>query len=296
MCFTINISIYSRILFSFCFGLLLISSPGLKGQTETINNSSKFFRLKTTDGVEFGVWGSELNSSAPKPLLFILASTIEETLGDAYYRQCGSRLGKEEGWLCVSIDLPLHGAYKKKESPSEIAGWADAARNGIDLVTENNNRMYKVLQYLIENGYADKERIALCGTSRGGYLALQFAAMEPRVNSVAAFCPVTDLSVLTEFKGIPKSTIDTYFSLNDKIDKLSQKWIWIVIGDQDSRVDTDEVIRFSRKVSESDRKLKGRQKGGIELNVMYEPRGHTTPAGSVDRAVDWVLSKSVKSN
>lgn len=277
----------SKVIAGIFIFLFLFTSKKLPAQDSLRKSKSEVLHLRTDDGVEFGLWGPDLKKT-PKPVLFILASTIDETLGDEYFRQCGNRLAREYGWLCVSIDLPYHGERKRKGEPGEILGWVYAAKNGIDIIEENNERMHRVLQYLITQGYADKEKIVLCGTSRGGYLALQYAAVEPMVKSVAAFAPAIDLSVVREFKEIKEMPLS--YSLNTKIEKLSKKWIWIVIGDQDSRVDTDEVVRFSRKVSEASKSAKG--VGGIELNVMYEPRGHTTPVGSVDRAVDWILKKT----
>ncbi len=42
-------------------------------------------------------------------------------------------------------------------------------------------------------------RIAVSGTSRGGYLALYLLAHEARVTAAAGFAPVTDWRVLSEF-------------------------------------------------------------------------------------------------
>ena len=236
----------------------------------------------TTSGVEFGVWG-EYSKNLPKPILFILASTIQETLGNAYFRQCGTRLVNENGWLCVSLDLPYHGKMVKKDIPPGLAGWASAAKNGKDFVNENNMRMREVLGYLIEKGYADTNQIVVCGTSRGGYLAFQFAAFESKVKAVAAFAPVTDLSALREFYGIDKKNIPPFFNLDSKIGSLAGKSVWVVIGDRDDRVDTDKAIQFARKISRYS------TASNVELNVMVEQKGHTTPKGSVDRAVSWIL-------
>ncbi|MBM4049511.1 MAG: hypothetical protein FJ279_30820, partial [Planctomycetes bacterium] len=53
--------------------------------------------LMTMDtGVRFGVWGK--NPRLPAPTLFVFAGTIEQSLGHAYYRQCGNDLA-EQGFL-----------------------------------------------------------------------------------------------------------------------------------------------------------------------------------------------------
>lgn len=244
--------------------------------------------VKTNSGLEFGLWGGN-GEVAPAPLLFILASTIDETLGDEYFRQCGTRLAKEKGWLCVSLDLPYHGKFRKENAREGLDGWADAVRQGEDFVSDNNARMQEILEYLINKGYVDEKNIAVCGTSRGGYLALQFAANEERVKSAIVFAPVTELSELKEFVNIDQGKLVEPFLLNGKIAELAKKKVWMVIGDNDQRVGTDQAIQLARNISLTS--YRNNTSGEVELNVMYEPKGHTTPKGAVNRSVDWVFEK-----
>ena len=82
-----------------------------------------------------------------------------------------------------------------------------------DFVAEFNNRLSKVLDHLIKQGISDPEKIAACGTSRGGFLALHAAIHDPRVKCVAGFAPVTDLSVLREFKSTSECQLVKKFNL-----------------------------------------------------------------------------------
>ena len=50
--------------------------------------------------------------------------------------------------------------------------------------------------WLVKQGLADPNRIAIVGWSYGGYAALQSAAMDPRYKAVVAIAPVTDLKRL----------------------------------------------------------------------------------------------------
>lgn len=85
---------------------------------------SKLVRQSTPEGVEFGIWNRI--GDRPAPVLFVLASTIESTLGEAYYRQCGNELA-EHGWVCVSIDLPCHGTQATDGEPAGLSGWSHLA-------------------------------------------------------------------------------------------------------------------------------------------------------------------------
>jgi pimeloyl-ACP methyl ester carboxylesterase len=243
--------------------------------------------MKTGSGLEFGLWGGNSEKS-PAPILFILASSIEETLGSEYFRQCGNRLARENGWLCVSLDVPYHGK-NKKPGLEGLPGWVDAVKNGKDFVAENNNKMREILDFLITKGYADTSKIAVCGTSRGGYLGLQYAAVEPRVKSVAVFGPVADLAALREFADIKQSVNLKPFQLDSRIPKLAEKGVWIAIGDRDVRVGTDLTVQLARNISSLINVKNSYSR--VELNVMYEPRGHALPVRSVDRAVEWILDK-----
>ena len=112
--------------------------------------------LETKTGVRFGLWGKPL--SRPAPTLIILASTVEATLGDAYYRQSGTVLA-EQGYLCVSIDLPAHGPQQQSGEPAGLDGWRYRVDHGEDFVGENNRRLAQVLDYLISAGYTDAAKL-----------------------------------------------------------------------------------------------------------------------------------------
>jgi dienelactone hydrolase len=241
--------------------------------------------LKTPNGVAYGIWGEK--PKAPAPTLIILAGTIEGTLGEDYYRRAGNILA-EQGFLCVSIDLPCHGAEHRPTEPAQLSGWRYRAEHGEDFVAEFCQRLSGVLDELIAQGYTDPERIAICGTSRGGYLSLQFAAHEPRIRCVAAYAPVTDLVALREFHGAEANTMVQSLDVRKQADKLAGRPVWIIIGDQDERVSTDSAIDLARRITRAslDRKLTSQ----VDLHVIAEPRGHTTPHGAVEGSAAWLLT------
>ena len=242
--------------------------------------------LETRTGVRFGLWGHA--PAAPAPTLFILASTIDGTLGDAYFRQAGTALAAH-GYLSVSIDLPCHGTQRRTNEPPELPGWRQRCERGDDFVAETNQRLSQVLDHLIAAGHTDAARVAVCGTSRGGFLALHFAAHDPRVKCVAAYAPVIDLAALREFRGAETKALVRSLALLQQADKLAGRAAWLIIGDRDERVGTDHAITFARRVTE--RSLARGLPSRVVLQVVAEPRGHTTPPGAPEQSAAWIRAQ-----
>lgn len=241
---------------------------------------------KTPDGIEFGTWGPEAGSKAPT--LFILAADIEKTLSSSYFRQCGNALS-ELGFLCVSIDIPAHGKRSRDAEKSGLTGWRLLADSNEDFVLHNNQRLSSILDHLIKSDLTDPKRVAACGTSRGGFLAMHFAAHEPRIGAVAAFAPVTDLLALSEFAGAENNTLVEKRDLKSVAAKLAGRPVWIAIGDQDMRVSTESAYETAAAITAASKQNKTDSK--IELHILPEPRGHTTPKGSPEMAATWIAKQ-----
>ena len=262
-----------------------LHAPAWAGEAETpaVERSPTVQVLQTETGVRFGIWGDK--PASPAPTLFVLAGTIEETLGDAYYRQSGNALA-ERGYLCVSVDLPCHGLETRPGEPPGLDGWRSRSERNEDFVAEAASRLTQVLDHLIAAGYTDAGRVAACGTSRGGFLALHFAARDPRVRCVAAFAPVTDLRVLREFHGAAPSPLVDSLALVHQAERLAGRAVWVIIGDQDERVGTDHAVALARRLTSASREKQVPSR--VELHVLPEPRGHTTPPGAAEQAAAWI--------
>lgn len=240
----------------------------------------------TPDGVAYGVWG-DLDGK-PAPTLFILAGTIDGTLESAYFRQCGNELA-ELGYILVSIDLPCHGIQTSEGHPAGLSGWSHRVGNDEDIVAEANVRLSIVLDDLIKTGLTDPARVAAAGTSRGGFLAIHFAAFDKRVKAAAGFAPVTSLAALSEFRARQDHPLVTKLSLINQAEKLAGRPVWIITGDRDERVGTHHAIELASKLSSlaKERDIAS----NVELHVMSEPRGHTTPRGASSMAAAWIHSQ-----
>ncbi len=239
--------------------------------------------LETAGKVRFAVLGDK--PAEPAPTLIVLSGAGDETLTSAYFLQGGVPLLKQ-GYLCVSLDLPCHGQDVLAGEPAGISGWRHRLEAGQDLMADLNRRTKAMLDYLVENKYTNVEKIAVTGTSRGGFSALHVAAADPRIRCVAAMAPVTDLFVVTEFMGMKHPERAAALSVSNLANDLAARNVWLVIGDRDARVGTDNMIAFGRKLSAV--AIEKKLNTSIEIHVLAEPQGHTTPKGAAEQSAAWI--------
>jgi dienelactone hydrolase len=242
---------------------------------------SSIHRQTTPGGSVIGILGDK--PSSPQPTLFVFSGGIKDSLEDTNYRPA------QRGFLCVSVDLPCFGSEKSSDDIAGLSGWCQRVERGRPFVAEFCHKLSGVLDHLVATSYSDPNYIAAMGVSRGGFVALQWAARDSRVKAVAAFAPVTDLGALHEFRGIQQSPAVSKLRATTLAEQLAGRRIWIVIGDQDQRVGTDSAIDFARRVSAASA-AKARL-SRLELHVVPEDtptsNGHTVPAKSYAAAAKW---------
>lgn len=244
---------------------------------------------RTCSGIPFGIIRAK--GPPPTPVLFVFALGIEDTLCSPAYNRVGDVLW-EQGFACVSLDMPCHGADRRSEEPDGLDGWRSRIEAGEDLIGSFAARSSAVLDRLIEQEQVDPRRVAAWGVSRGGFMALHWAARDRRIGCAAAVAPVTDLLALAEFEGAPKRDAVESLALVHRADDLANRAIWVCIGNNDKRVDTDSAIRFARAVaiSASSRGLEP----SVDLHVVRgaEHRlGHLAHLGAQQEAAEWIGSQ-----
>ena len=146
-----------------------------------------------------------------------------------------------------------------ENEPGQLSGWAHRVKQGEDFVSPFVRRCADVLDYMIEAGYTDPQRVAACGTSRGGFCALRLAAAEPRIRAVTCVSPVTNLLALREFDGVTAEQAAPHNVLTFA-DKLAGRAVWLSIGNDDGRVNTGDCITVARSLVAQSRRRHPKQK------------------------------------
>lgn len=253
--------------------------------SEETKNASVLHEMTTSAGIPFLLRGEK--GKSPRPTILCLAMTGSETLTTSPYRSSGIELAKN-GWLVVSLDIPGHGTQHRAGEPAGIAAWRTRIEKSDPYVDELATRVSAMLDFLIKNGYTDPSRIAVEGTSRGGFLAAHMAAREPRFKAVIMYAPVCDLADVTEFHRIEKNPRLQALALAHLAPKLADRRIWVIIGNDDNRVNTDRAIQFTREVVHAAKQKK--LAPAVTLSVTATP-GHSSTEEMHHQAVLWLLQQ-----
>lgn len=242
-------------------------------------------QAKTPEGYRYGWVGAM--PKKPMPTVLFLGGEVENNLSGEHLAKAIDLMCKKV--LCLTIDGPGEGA--DAAGPPVLVHWAQQVGEGKDFVGMFVKRAGTVLSRLIKAGTVDPDRIGVFGTSRGAFVGLHLAAADSRIKAIAAFAPVTDPSVLTEFRQIDKAKKFAAASRAKFADKLYKTPIWLVIGTADDRVGTEEAIEFSQMMIRTAAQKK--VSSVFELHVRHAD-GHRTPPGAYEQGAEWMMERLSK--
>jgi dienelactone hydrolase len=258
-----------------------VANPLIPARTQRPENMMEPMTRTTADGTTFALLAPQDGGRAATLLLFAIADA--NSLPTEPYSRLG-RVLHARGWNVASLDLPCHGADRRKGEPAELHGWAARVGRGEDFVAAFRRRVDAVVDHLVATNLADPSRLAATGTSRGGFMAFHAAAGNPLIRAVAALSPVTDLLALSEFAGLQDNPLVRRLALVQAADALADRAAWITIGDADGRVGTDKAVEFANALAAAG-KARG-LKCGITLRVLPTP-GHVSFPQWHDEAAEW---------
>ncbi len=243
--------------------------------------------LTTPDGVRVGIVGRK--KPQPAPTLLVFATSIEQTLSPRESYNKTSRFLMRRGYISVSLDVPCHGHDLRPGETgtmeAALADWRKRIEQGDALVDEFVRRVSSAISFLVDTGWTDAGKIAACGTSRGGFMAMHVAAADERVRCAAGLSPVTSLLALREFAGSEDNDAVRRLDLRNFAGKLADKSVWIAIGNNDTRVGTDHAVDLARKIA-AESLARGRRPM-VELHVTAT-QGHSLPPAARREAAKWI--------
>jgi fermentation-respiration switch protein FrsA (DUF1100 family) len=210
-------------------------------------------------GLAYALWlpDAPVGLEAPAPGMLILhgAGSRKENHAD-FARLCASR-----GWAALSFDARGHG-----ETAGELSG--DAVEDAVEMA-----------RYLAAVDGVDRGRIAVRGSSLGGFLAIHAAASAPEIAGVIAICPAGEDDLA---RGLRSGRLEMAVSdpvaleawllahdLGDAVERLGSRPLILLHAEGDDQIPVDR----SRKLYE--RKAEPRKlivaPGGHHRSVQHDP-------------------------
>ena len=223
--------------------------------------------------------------TSPRPTIFTFTMGADDGLLADYSPVADALLAR--GWLSITLDLPAHGRdVRSGENRGGLFAWRQRTLAGEDWIGTFTAKVRAVIDHGVAAGYIDPRQIAIVGYSRGGFMALQTAAADPRITAVAAIQPVTDLLQLQEwqtFGSVPEA-IASPLGIRTIVPALASRPVWFSIGWNDTRVGTksmNDVVAAGRALE-------------APWTVMLHPERdgtHTFPATVYDQAALWLAAQ-----
>lgn len=236
--------------------------------------------LKPPTGLPIYVRSPEL-SEGRLPAFFYFALSGEDSL---YLDPFNQPVVSLEGMQirCFSFTLPFHGPGYDNNTALEL--WTNEFRTHPEFLNEFFENCLKNIDYLIEQGIVDPEKIAVGGLSRGGFVATHLAARDPRLKYVLGFAPMTKL---------PFEAGDQW-DLHGLIDKLVNKQVRFYIGNRDLRVGTQACFDFIYQLANT-AFLHGHRSPPMELIITPSMgfKGHGTLPPVFKAGADWIIEKLI---
>lgn len=217
------------------------------------------------------------------------------------------------GFATISLDAALHGGrldYRVAttwEGPQK--GDLYPFATGLDryflimrIIEDTLRDISTLCEAFKDDALLDFERMGLCGTSMGGFIAYSFAASDPRVKALATMISfptllqrwqdvileaslqpayaeqMSGLSEETETRSKVVGSLDPV----ERLTKYAPKPLLMVCGD----LDTDTHKSYSLRFFEQMKPFYERMPGNLQYKV-HPGASHRVTSGMINDAVDW---------
>jgi Prolyl oligopeptidase family len=208
----------------------------------------------------------------PDPALVVcLSSERNTTLGESPYNLVAGAF-LSAGHRALAIDLPYHGE-RATASRSGLPGIAAALQAGEDVFGRLDAEVICLVDACLARGWARAGRIAIAGTSRGGFAAMHAFAADGRIAACAAFAPVVHWPVLAEFKHLTGNPLVRRSSIRELVPRLVGRPLFYAIGYHDDRVGTERSCELFARLRDAEL-AQGIAESKVDFLVTMDP-GHT---------------------
>lgn len=224
---------------------------------------------------------------ADPALLLTFATERNQSLADRPYRLTADYF-LSKGHRAASFDLPAHGDRVDRFG-GQIAGFRNAFVAGVDPFAMFVKDGAAVIDECIKRGLVKPGRIAVAGTSRGGYMALRLLASDDRITAGAGYAPVTDWRELAEFAADKTRDDVRDLQLVNFVEGMAGKHVYVAIGKTDTRVSTQRCQAFVESLS------KANADSGLPTTLvdfqLTSDTGHSLSDSWYERGRKWLLDR-----
>jgi len=246
--------------------------------------------MKSPAGFRYAVTGGV--PAAPAATLILLGGSMDDIIIQDTFERI-AQPWRKAGGVIVTLDSPSHGAEQPADEKNSLRDWRRRLVAGDNFVPTFTARLRSLLDQLIRDRYADPARVAAAGISRGGFLALHFAAVEPRVRVIGAFTFVSELTTLVEFNGAEQVPLVRSLAAAHLVDRLSDRKLFGIIGSTDYRAGTARAVEFFTRLAETT-VAQGRPPNA-ELRIV-PVAGHQLELRDFAAGGEWLAQMAVQRN
>jgi predicted esterase len=226
------------------------------------------------------------HEKGPLPALFYFALTGEESLSLHPYNQPADLL--EDCQVRVySSTIPGHGPGL--DPKKALSFWAEEISQNRNPLDTFFTKCLENLEFLIEQGWIDPEKIGMAGLSRGAFIGTHLAAKDSRIGLILGYAPLLDLKTLHLDESIYFHPIVDSLRMETQIPHLIEKKLCFHIGNRDLKVGTKSCFQFIHQLTEAGYQQK-RRPPEVEL-IIYPSigyQGHGTPPSIFQQGIEWV--------
>jgi esterase FrsA len=226
----------------------------------------------------------------PLPAVLFFALSAQMSLFEDPFNQAVLQLS-QQGVRVFSWDLPFHGPGL--DPHDAIRHWAHEFVYRPSFIFDFLELCQHNINYLIDEGFIDPQRLGVAGLSRGGFIAAHLAARDSRLKTVLGFAPLTQPKPLEELKSFPELSFDQ-ISLTSIAEKLIHTRLRFYIGNHDMRVGTDACFHFIHHLTEVAFNH-GIRSPTIELMIYPSigHKGHGTPPHIFHDGANWIKQQLI---